>query len=155
MQFDSLGESEPLNVENPASKEMERELELECTSRSGCTFHLPTGRRGSSLSGSSGSMANHSSLRCSGAIPMSMLSSGARCGGVMLQIIGGPEFHALHWEALKDPKQPHPLAVDQPLLRKNRLAVVDPAQVAEAPERRVLLVTDRPSGKNDVGYRTI
>jgi len=76
-------------------------------------------------------------------------------GGVLLQIVGSPEFHALHWEALKDPKRPHPLAVDQPVVRKNRRAVVDPARVAEAPELRVLLLTARPSGRRDVGYRTI
>jgi len=76
-------------------------------------------------------------------------------GGVLLQIVGSPEFHALHWEALKDPNRPHPLAVDQPVVRKNRRAVVDPAGVAEAPELRVLLLTARPSGRRDVGYRTI
>ena len=76
-------------------------------------------------------------------------------GGVLLQIVGSPEFHALHWEALKDPKRPHPLAVDQPVVRKNRRAVLDPARVAEASELRVLLLTARPSGRRDVGYRTI
>ncbi|NTV82308.1 MAG: Tfp pilus assembly protein PilF, partial [Chlorobaculum sp.] len=73
----------------------------------------------------------------------------------MLQVIGSPEFHALHWEALKDLNLPHPLAVDQPVVRKNRQSVVNAATLPDAPELRVLLVTARPSGRRDVGYRTI
>jgi tetratricopeptide (TPR) repeat protein len=78
-----------------------------------------------------------------------------RSGDVMLQVIGSPEFHALHWEALNDPNQLHPLAVDQPVVRKNRQSVANAATLSDAPELRVLLVTARPSGRRDVGYRTI
>ncbi|MEI6758692.1 MAG: CHAT domain-containing protein, partial [Chlorobium sp.] len=73
----------------------------------------------------------------------------------LLEIVGSPEFHALHWEALRDPNQSRPLAVDKPVVRKNSKSVSYRAKVQSAPQLRVLLVTARPSGKRDVSYRTI
>ena len=41
-------------------------------------------------------------------------------GNVRIEIEGNtPEFQALHWEALKDPDLPRPLAVDCVMLRKS------------------------------------
>jgi len=34
---------------------------------------------------------------------------------ISLEIVSPPEFHALHWEALHDPNQARPLAVDKPV----------------------------------------
>ncbi|MCP4119827.1 MAG: tetratricopeptide repeat protein [Desulfobacteraceae bacterium] len=72
-----------------------------------------------------------------------------------LEIIGSPEFHALHWEALHDPLQARPLSVDKPVVRKNSKPVTYRAEVKSAPRLRVLLVTARPAGRQDVSYRTI
>jgi len=74
---------------------------------------------------------------------------------VELVIIGSPEFHALHWEALKDPHQARPLSVEKPIIRKNSKPVIHRARMKPAPKLRVLLVTARPGGERDVGYRTI
>ena len=73
----------------------------------------------------------------------------------LLEIIGSPEFHGLHWEALHDPNQARPLAVDKPVVRKNSQPVTYRAEVNPAPQLRVLLVTARPAGVRDVSYRTI
>lgn len=71
------------------------------------------------------------------------------------EIAGSPAFHALHWEALKDPGVPHPFALDAILVRKNLTPIPFEATLATAPVLRVLVVTARPDGKRDVGYRTI
>ena len=36
-----------------------------------------------------------------------------------IEIVGSPKFHALHWEALKDPKLPLTLALQAIIVRKN------------------------------------
>jgi len=72
-----------------------------------------------------------------------------------IEIKGSPEFHRLHWEALKDPELPRPFALECPLLRRN----LNPAAVEARPRPsdtlRILLVTARPFGERDVAYRTI
>src|SRR5256885_10457569 len=40
---------------------------------------------------------------------------------VRLEIAGSPKFHALHWEAMKDPKLVQPLALQTTMVRKNLL----------------------------------
>ncbi len=72
-----------------------------------------------------------------------------------LVIVGSPEFHSFHWEALRDPLQERPLSVDKPIVRKNSRPVTYRAEAKQAPRLRVLLVTARPGGKRDVSYRTI
>lgn len=71
------------------------------------------------------------------------------------EIKGSPEFHHLHWEALKDPELPRSYALDCPVLRRN----TTPAAIEHRPKPsdtlRVLLVTSRPFGDKDVAYRTI
>ena len=66
-----------------------------------------------------------------------------------------PEFQALHWEALKNPDLPRPLAVDCIMLRKTVSPTAVPAKVKESPVINLLVVTARPDEDSDVGYRTI
>ncbi len=76
---------------------------------------------------------------------------------VTIEIVGnGPEFHALHWEAMQDKDLPRPLAVDCVMLRK-RLAKAAPvlAQMAPSPVINLLVVIARPDEEDDIGYRTI
>jgi tetratricopeptide (TPR) repeat protein len=75
--------------------------------------------------------------------------------GFHFEIAGSPEFHALHWESLKDPKLPQPFAVQIPMVRKNLRPRAVEGRVRPAPTVNILVVTARPSGARDVGYRTI
>jgi CHAT domain len=72
-----------------------------------------------------------------------------------IEIAGSPKFHALHWEALKDPEIPKPLALQATMVRKNLVPSAIEANVRPSPTINLLIVTSRPSGKRDVGYRTI
>jgi len=71
------------------------------------------------------------------------------------EIAGSPEFHRLHWEALKDPQLPRAFALEAPMVRKNRRPQTLAATVRPSPTINILVVTARPDGKKDVGYRTI
>ncbi|MCP4702710.1 MAG: tetratricopeptide repeat protein [Gammaproteobacteria bacterium] len=77
--------------------------------------------------------------------------------GFELEILGSPAFHGLHWETLKDPEQPEPLALHQVIVRKplNLNARFQPITPRESPVLNILLVVARPEGRKDVGYRTI
>ena len=66
-----------------------------------------------------------------------------------------PEFHAIHWEALQDPDLPRPFAIDSVLIRKSVKPATIAANVREFPIVNLLVVTARPNGEQDVGYRTI
>ena len=66
-----------------------------------------------------------------------------------------PEFHAIHWETLQDPDLPRPFAVDSIFTRKSVNPATIEAQVKESPTVNLLVVTARPKGDRDVGYRTI
>ena len=72
-----------------------------------------------------------------------------------IEIEGSPKFHALHWEALKDPKLSQPLALQAIIIRKNVSRQTIPASLRQSPIINLLIVTARPAGKRDVGYRTI
>ncbi|GAB6039507.1 tetratricopeptide repeat protein [Endothiovibrio diazotrophicus] len=74
---------------------------------------------------------------------------------LIIEIKGSPEFHRLHWEALKDPKLPRPFALECPLLRRNLTPPNADARPRPADTLRILLVTARPFGERDVAYRTI
>src|SRR6266496_164540 len=74
---------------------------------------------------------------------------------LQIEIAGSPLFHALHWEALKDPKLPQPLALQATMVRQNLKPQVVHATIRSSPTINLLLVTARPFGKRDVGYRTI
>jgi tetratricopeptide (TPR) repeat protein len=75
--------------------------------------------------------------------------------GCRLEVSGSAGFHRLHWEALRDPDLDAPLAVRMPVTRRverqpSRFAVADPG-----PTLNIVVVTARPGGAGDVGYRTI
>lgn len=76
-------------------------------------------------------------------------------GALSLEIAGSPEFHRLHWEALKDPRFSDALAVHAPVVRKSLTPPPLRANVRSLPTLNVLVVTARPHGHRDVGYRTI
>ncbi|MAT98652.1 MAG: hypothetical protein CL608_16030 [Anaerolineaceae bacterium] len=71
------------------------------------------------------------------------------------EIRGTPAFHALHWEALKDPQQARPFAVECPFLRQNDNPPNIHIRPQPSPTLNILLVSARPGGRRDVGYRTI
>jgi CHAT domain/AAA ATPase domain len=71
------------------------------------------------------------------------------------QIMGEPAFHALHWEALWDPDRPRPLILDAAMIRSTVQPVIHSVTVQPSPTINLLLVTARPHGGRDVGYRTI
>ena len=72
-----------------------------------------------------------------------------------VEIAGSPAFQRLHWEALKDPKLSQPLALQANFVRRNLTPQPIKARLRESPTVNVLLVTARPGGARDVGYRTI
>ncbi len=80
----------------------------------------------------------------------------ARLSQVQIEIESRvPEFQALHWEAMRDPDLPRPLAVDCVMVRKAVQPVSVPANVQSSPTINLLVVTARPDEDRDVGYRTI
>lgn len=74
---------------------------------------------------------------------------------LVIEICGSPEFHSLHWEALKDPNFPRAFALDVLILRKDLKPQSLFADVRETESINLLVVTSRPRGRKDVGYRTI
>ena len=72
-----------------------------------------------------------------------------------VEIAGSPQFHQLHWEALQDPALAQPLALQIPMVRKNLAPGPIRANVRSSPTINLLVVTARPRGAQDVGYRTI
>ncbi len=83
------------------------------------------------------------------------LLRGRSFDGCRLEVEGSAAFHLLHWEALRDPKMDAPLAVRLPVTRR----VAGLESMFELPPERatlnILVVTARPFGAGDVGYRTI
>ena len=71
-------------------------------------------------------------------------------------VVGTPQFHGFHWEALKDPQLEQPLVLQSLMVRK-KLKSPPPvrAQMRPSPTINLLLVTARPHGARNVGYRTI
>ncbi|HYJ21953.1 MAG TPA: CHAT domain-containing protein, partial [Solirubrobacterales bacterium] len=75
--------------------------------------------------------------------------------GLRIEIVGGADFHRLHWEALRGDGAGAPLGARVPISRR-----VDDTKkgfdIADGgPVLNVLVVTARPHGARDVGYRTI
>lgn len=72
-----------------------------------------------------------------------------------IEISGSAALHRLHWEALGDPDLSTPLSVRMPLARR---ASDQPSRFAlrkDLPTLNILVVTARPDGPHDIGYRTI
>jgi hypothetical protein len=74
---------------------------------------------------------------------------------LLIEIVGSPKFHALHWEALRDPESQQFLALQATILRKNIQPQTQTISLRSSPTINLLIVTARPSGIRDVGYRTI
>jgi tetratricopeptide (TPR) repeat protein len=74
---------------------------------------------------------------------------------VQIEIAGSRRFHALHWEALKDPRLAKPLALQATMVRRNMQPPPLEASVQPAATIHLLVVTSRPYGVRDVSYRTI
>ncbi len=72
-----------------------------------------------------------------------------------IEIEGTPNFHALHWEALKDPKFAQPLGLQANMLRKNLRPQALPASIRPSPTINLLVVVARTVAQSEVGYRTI
>jgi len=75
--------------------------------------------------------------------------------GLEFEIRGTPAFHALHWEALWDPANGRPFAAECAFYRQNDNPPAFHIRQQPSPTLNVLLVTARPRGRQDVGYRTI
>ncbi|MFC3965943.1 tetratricopeptide repeat protein, partial [Nocardia jiangsuensis] len=75
--------------------------------------------------------------------------------GCRIEVVGGAGFHRLHWEALFDPDLDSPLALRVPIMRRVELRPARFEVAGPWPSLNILIVTARPDGANDVGYRTI
>ncbi len=74
---------------------------------------------------------------------------------IQIEVSGQPPFHALHWEALKDHAFPQPLALRVTILRKNLSQQAVYTNMHPSPTINLMIVTARPRGKRDMGYRTV
>ena len=75
--------------------------------------------------------------------------------GCQIEISGSAAFHQLHWETLRDPELITPLSVRMPVTRR---ASNQPSRFevrSDLPTLNIVVVTARPDGPRDVGYRTI
>lgn len=72
-----------------------------------------------------------------------------------IEVVGGAGLHRLHWEALFDPELDSPLAVRVPITRRVELRPARFEIAGPRPSLNILIVTARPDGAQDVGYRTI
>lgn len=70
---------------------------------------------------------------------------------IQIEIAGSPIFHRWHWEALKDPQLPQPLALQATMVRRNLKPQVVRATLRPSPTINLLIVTARPGGAEDVG----
>ena len=75
--------------------------------------------------------------------------------GCRIEVVGSMALHSMHWEALRDPAMSMPLAVRVPLVRRVETTPTGFDPAADHPTLNILVVTARPGGPADVGYRTI
>jgi tetratricopeptide (TPR) repeat protein len=75
--------------------------------------------------------------------------------GCRIEVSGPAGLHRLHWEALADPDLPTPLAVRLPVTRRVTGVGSKFNPPGDRPTLNVLVVTARPDGPEDVGYRTV
>ncbi|WP_089718589.1 CHAT domain-containing protein, partial [Candidatus Entotheonella palauensis] len=73
---------------------------------------------------------------------------------IEVDIIGPPAFHQLHWEALREPGR-EPLVLHGMMVRRTQARMPSRIEMKPTSTLRVLIVTARPHGRRDVGYRTI
>ena len=72
-----------------------------------------------------------------------------------IEVVGGAGLHRLHWEALFDPELDAPLVVRVPVVRRVALRPARFEVAGPWPTLNILVVTARPNGARDVGFRTI
>lgn len=72
-----------------------------------------------------------------------------------IEVSGSAALHRLHWEAMRDPALDTPLAVRLPVTRRVSDQPSKFVLPAARPTLNILVVTARPDGPYDVGYRTI
>jgi len=75
--------------------------------------------------------------------------------GLRLEVVGSTDFHRLHWESLRDDGPGTPLGARIPITRRVENVAVGFDIAAQGPTLNVLVMTARPNGARDVGYRTI
>lgn len=75
--------------------------------------------------------------------------------GCRVEISGSAVFQRLHWETLRDPDLPEPLAVRLPVTRRVEPLASRFEAAADRPTLNILVVTARPDGPADVGFRTL
>jgi hypothetical protein len=75
--------------------------------------------------------------------------------GCRLEVSGSAALHRLHWESLRDPDLSTPLAVRLPVTRRVSGQPSKFELPSPQPTLNILVVTARPDGPRDVGYRTI
>ncbi|WP_433296269.1 tetratricopeptide repeat protein [Actinoplanes sp. CA-030573] len=75
--------------------------------------------------------------------------------GCRLVVRGSAAFHRLHWEALFDRDAGIRVALRMPVVRQDARVPLRYELPAAAPTLNILVVTARPFGPRDVGYRTI
>jgi tetratricopeptide (TPR) repeat protein len=79
----------------------------------------------------------------------------AGIGTMRFEIVGSPEFHRIHWEALKDPKLPRGFSLEVPIIRTTLSPHISRATLYPSPTLNMLIVTARPFGDNRGSCRTI
>jgi tetratricopeptide (TPR) repeat protein len=73
----------------------------------------------------------------------------------VLRIRGSAAFHELRWETLRDPDSDLALALRIPMARQDIRVPLRYPPPDPAPTLNILVVTARPFGSGDIGYRTI
>ena len=71
-----------------------------------------------------------------------------------IEITGSAALHRLHWEALRDPELPTPLSVRMPVTRRASKQPAGFTLRRDLPTLNILVITARPDGPRDVGYRS-
>jgi tetratricopeptide (TPR) repeat protein len=72
-----------------------------------------------------------------------------------VEVTGSAALHQLHWETLRDPTLGVPLAVRLPVTRRVSALGSKFQPPSGRPTVNILVVTARPDGPQDIGYRTI
>lgn len=75
--------------------------------------------------------------------------------GCRVEVSGSAAFQRLHWETLWDPELPSPLAVRLPVTRRVEPLSSRFEAAADRATLNILVVTARPDGPSDVGFRTL
>jgi tetratricopeptide (TPR) repeat protein len=75
--------------------------------------------------------------------------------GLRLEIVGGVDFHRVHWESMRSDEAGAPFGARVPIFRRVENVASGFDISGGGPTLNVLAVTARPHGARDVGYRTI